>query len=285
MAASSIGVGAGVVAVVPRRARAGRGPGLGLVGQRRRLRAAADGREVLAEEGGGAAPREGGDESPGDAPSKERRVALAKDLLMDASRLDLKAIGKRPPPEVVFTAMRALEKGGARPDEFLAKLGGVRSPGRRWRLVFTTGTKDVQAALKGLAGSDLPGKGGNYFPIPAAQRFDAEAGEIENGVFLGAFAALTFRGPFRWRGKRALDFDFYSLGLRVGPFSTELDISKGKAGKGYEAFEPAKGGPSFSWAYVDDDIAVARGRGGGLAIWRRADSEFEMRNRLPAQGP
>jgi len=241
-----------------------------------RLAAAANGPEVLAEEGGA---------GKADAATKERRVQLAKGLLMDASRLDLKAIGKRPPPEAVFAAMRALEQGGARPDEFLAKLGGTRSPGRRWRLVFTTGTKDVQAALKGLAGADLPGKGGSYFPIPAAQRFDAQAGEIENGVFFGALAALTFRGPFRWRGKRALDFDFYSLGLRLGPFRTEIDISKGKSGKGYEQFDPVKGGPSFAWAYVDDDIAVARGRGGGLAIWRRADSDFELRNQLPAQGP
>lgn len=32
-------------------------------------------------------------------------------------------------------------------------LGGSASPGNRWRLVFTTGTKDIQAALKGGNGS------------------------------------------------------------------------------------------------------------------------------------
>lgn len=34
-------------------------------------------------------------------------------------------------------------------EDWPAILGGTASPGNRWRLVFTTGTKDVQAALKG----------------------------------------------------------------------------------------------------------------------------------------
>ena len=64
------------------------------------------------------------------------------------------------------------------------------SPGNRWRLVFTTGTKQVREALKGKEG------GGNYFPLTAAQRWDASTGTIENGIFLGLIAALTFSGGY-----------------------------------------------------------------------------------------
>lgn len=35
----------------------------------------------------------------------------------------------------------------------------------------------------------------------ACQRWDASRGEIENGIFLGRFAALTFKGPYRLEGK------------------------------------------------------------------------------------
>jgi hypothetical protein len=39
-------------------------------------------------------------------------------------------------------------------------IGGSSPPGNRWRLVFTSGTKQVQEALKGA------GKGGgNYVPL------------------------------------------------------------------------------------------------------------------------
>lgn len=44
--------------------------------------------------------------------------------------------------------------------------------------------------------------GGNYFPLTAAQRWDASTGEIENGIYLGLLAALTFQGAYEMRGVR-----------------------------------------------------------------------------------
>lgn len=38
-------------------------------------------------------------------------------------------------------------------------------------------------------------------PPPACQRWDASSNEIENGIFLGRLAALTFKGPYRLEGK------------------------------------------------------------------------------------
>jgi hypothetical protein len=35
--------------------------------------------------------------------------------------------------------------------------------------------------------------------------------------------------------------------------------------------------PFFLYAYVDKDIIVGRGRGGGLAVWGRADAEWTVK--------
>ena len=72
------------------------------------------------------------------------------------------------PPKELFAAMRQLERAAPPSRDELAAwpvvLGGSVSPGHRWRLVFTTGTKDVQSALKGVGAG-----GGSYFPLTAVQ--------------------------------------------------------------------------------------------------------------------
>lgn len=144
-------------------------------------------------------------------------VDSAVDLLKAAAKT------KSVPPRQVFAALRDLEKASLQDPSWPEIVGGrvradsadaralrvahahalscsltrarrsfVRqaSPGNRWRLVFTTGTKQVREALKGKEG------GGNYFPLTAAQRWDASTGTIENGIFLGLIAALTFSGGY-----------------------------------------------------------------------------------------
>lgn len=41
--------------------------------------------------------------------------------------------------------------------------------------------------------------------------------------------------------------------------------------------------PFFSWIYVDDSIAVARGGGGGLAIWARTNPSWELESGVEFQ--
>ena len=173
------------------------------------------------------------------AASAPPAAAASIDLLKRAA-----ADGSVPPP-AVFSALRALEQAKVAPlPEWGPIIGGTASPGHRWRLVFTSGTKQVQDALKGGGGKG----GGAYFPltgahriergsvlqvawdgsaaaaaaaqVPAAaaaaaaahrprtgscaaacQRWDASRNEIENGVFLGRLAALTFQGPYKLDGK------------------------------------------------------------------------------------
>lgn len=148
----------------------------------------------------------------------------------------------------ILSALSVIEKAKLDPSNFLETLGGSRSPGRTWMLIFT--------AEKNL-------KGGRYFPITAVQRFDAEGKRIENGVYLGQLGSLSFEGRFLWK-KRILAFVFECIRIKIGSFNP-LQVSLGTQ----DSSEPDTKNPFFIWFYVDEEIAVARGRSGGTAFWCR----------------
>lgn len=150
--------------------------------------------------------------------------------------------------EEVLSALSVLEKAKLDPSKFFNTLGGTSSPGRTWMLIFT--------AEKKLAK-------GRYFPLTAIQRFDAAGKRIENGVFLGPIGSLTFEGRLSWK-TRILAFIFERIRIKVGPLNP-LEISLGQK----EEREPSNKDPFFIWFYVDEEIAVARGRSGGTAFWCR----------------
>ncbi|KAI3735593.1 hypothetical protein L6452_15100 [Arctium lappa] len=148
----------------------------------------------------------------------------------------------------IISSFKLLDTAKLDPSKFCETLGGSESPGRTWMLIFT--------AEKGL-------KRGKYFPITAVQRFDAAARRIENGVYLGPLGCLTFEGRFTWK-KRILAFVFELLRIKIGPFNPiEINI------KGNDESEPTTKNPFFIWLYIDEEIAVARGRSGGTAFWCR----------------
>ncbi|KAK7398822.1 hypothetical protein VNO78_09995 [Psophocarpus tetragonolobus] len=159
--------------------------------------------------------------------------------------------------EEVLSALSIIEKAKLDPSGFFETLGGKESPGRTWMLIFT--------AEKQL-------NGGRYFPLTAVQRFDASAKRIENGVYLGPIGKLTFEGRLSWK-KRILAFVFENIRIKVGPLNP-LEISLGKK----DDKEPSTKDPFFIWFYVDDEIAVARGRSGGTAFWCRCRHESLKRN-------
>ncbi|KAK3225220.1 hypothetical protein Dsin_005082 [Dipteronia sinensis] len=148
--------------------------------------------------------------------------------------------------EEILSALSVIEKAKIDPSGFLETLGGSKSPGKTWMLIFT--------AEKQL-------KGGRYFPITAVQRFDAAEKRIENGVYLGPIGRLTFEGRFTWK-KRILAFIFERIRIKIG-FLKSIEIGLGQK----EDREPSTKDPFFIWFYIDEDIAVARGRGGGTAFW------------------
>ena len=119
-----------------------------------------------------------------------------------------------------------------------------------WRLIFTTGDVKTQERIGGRI---------NYFPLKAIQSFDTSSFLISNGIYLGDFAILRFFGEWSWNEElRKAPFDFD----RVEVLGLSINLPKQ---------ENVKVKPFFNWIYVDDEIAVARGGGGGLALWRRND--------------
>ncbi|KAL4347180.1 hypothetical protein GQ457_17G026370 [Hibiscus cannabinus] len=155
---------------------------------------------------------------------------------------------RKVPAEDILSAFSVIEKAKFDPSGFLETLGGSESPGRTWMLIFT--------AEKQL-------KGGRYFPLTAVQRFDAAARRIENGVFLGPIGFLTFEGRFSWKN-RILSFIFEQIRIKIGPLNP-LEIGLGQK----DDREPNTKDPFFIWFYIDEEIAVARGRSGGTAFWCR----------------
>ncbi|ERN05632.1 hypothetical protein AMTRI_Chr13g86730 [Amborella trichopoda] len=150
----------------------------------------------------------------------------------------------------VSAALSLIKKAKVDPTHFFSILGGTESPGRTWMLIFTT-----QGRLER----------GSYFPVTAVQRFDAAAKRIENGVYLGPIGSLTFEGRLSWT-TRILAFVFEYLRIKIGPFDP-LQIRLGKNSDNER--EPGNNDPFFIWFYVDEEIAVAQGRGGGIAFWCR----------------
>ena len=83
-------------------------------------------------------------------------------------------------------------------------------------------------------------------------------------MYLGPLGALTFEGKFSWKN-RILAFIFEQIRIKIGP----LDPIKIGLGKKDAEVEPSNKDPFFIWFYVDEEIAVARGRSGGTAFWCR----------------
>ena len=190
------------------------------------------------------------------------------------SRIFMAARTKEAEPEAVCAALLEVEKtmraaakddGGAISRATLEALDGA------WRLVFTTGTLDTQNKIGKI----------NYFPLRATQSFDTSTMRITNGIYVGEFALLKFFGEFQWlEDRRRLEFDFDQIAL----LGLTFDLPKGGAeGLGAASglgsknnVKLAKEGKKafFNWIFADEEVALARGGGGGLALWRR-DSEME----------
>ncbi|VVA91732.1 unnamed protein product [Arabis nemorensis] len=174
---------------------------------------------------------------------------LNKEVKESVSLLKTAAKTRKVAADEILAAFSTIEKAKIDPSTFLETLGGSESPGRTWMLIFTAEKKLTK---------------GRYFPLTAVQRFDAVGKRIENGVYLGPLGALTFEGKFSWKN-RILAFIFEEIRIKIGPFNP-LKIGLGK--KDAEE-EPSNKDPFFIWFYVDEEIAVARGRSGGTAFWCR----------------
>jgi len=175
-------------------------------------------------------------------------------------------------PGIVLTALEDLEKlmrekRKAEPEtaaqEVLDNLTGD------WRLIFTTGTKDTQDRWKAKI---------NYFPLKAIQSFDTAPDPfvIENGIYAGDLAVLRFTGDFIFDLRKSkVEFDFdqiaifgFKIGIKRGD-AAKIGASTGLGSKNNVENAKRDRKAFFNWISADENIATARGGGGGLALWQR----------------
>lgn len=175
-------------------------------------------------------------------------------------------------------AVKAVRDGGARPSgaDVEAALLAIEANQRRarsvtdvrelageWELVFTAG-----AARRGRRWN--PAAWPIYFPVRARQTFTllrADAGTFDNAVY-AAGTVFRFTGPFRWVGGRRnrAEFTFTTAALRVGPLPAVTFPAGGPATLDGLT---AKTLPFFTFFFCRRGILAARGRGGGVALYRR----------------
>lgn len=144
-----------------------------------------------------------------------------------------------------------------------------------WQLCFTAPQKARQKA------GQMQGQG-FYVPkfVPAYICFNPEEidgnetgqGTIANQIQLG-FVQLKLNGPFKYPGKKnLLGFDFtHAEFLLFGKALYNGHFQSGKATEGDFVHQPISKLPFFAFFLVTSDFIAARGRGGGLALWIRAD--------------
>ena len=208
-------------------------------------------------------------------------IAQAKQILVQAAN------DKTVDSDTVVGALLDLERlmrqaNKADPSQSDATLEALSSSGNgaSWRLIFTTGTVDTQKRTGRI----------NYFPIQATQSFVQQEDDdwyIENGIALGDFSLLKFKGDFDWTlqksGVTKLTFDFtaiklfnaFEIQLKSGE-AANLGAKTGLGSKNNVDLEKKGKRPFFNWISADDQIATARGGGGGLALWKRIEYEGEL---------
>jgi len=207
------------------------------------------------------------------AASTQEQTDLQESIASNLEILKGAAETKREDSDVVFGALSDLEKqmrAAAKADPSVAEKMLVSLDGD-WRLVFTTGTKNTQDRFGGRI---------NYFPLKAVQSFrtiDEDPMLIENGIYVGDFAVIKFRGTMRFDlKKRKLEFDFdhvnllqfFDVALGKGE-AAKLGSQSGLGSEGNVQLSEKGRSAFFNWISADDDIATARGGGGGLALWKR----------------
>jgi hypothetical protein len=166
----------------------------------------------------------------------------------------------RPSPTEVIEALLSTEKALKKTpvDIPLAAIEGT------WRLRFASGAKKTKRGLKLGRGYYLPSW------VYAAISFEA-AGKIQNQLRLGGIE-IRFTGPCRAHGKQNIVvFDFTQLQILIGEkLLYSRSINKYPVEE-FGARSIAKS-PFFVFLWADDQAIAARGRGGGLAVWVKADA-------------
>lgn len=101
-------------------------------------------------------------------------------------------------------------------------------------------------------------------------------GIFDNGVFFGG-ASVRFRGPFRWiTEKNRLEFTFEELRIQLASWAPVCKFTGLDKDNGILSGTTKKSLPFFNFFYARNGLAMARGRGGGVALYRKVDPGKEI---------
>ena len=171
---------------------------------------------------------------------------------------------EKPAPELVVEALLEAEKSSKKnKDKYsIDRLFGS------WRLCFITGTKKTRAKAGIVLGA------GKYVPnwvriTIAYKKEEFSGGKVDNLVEFGPLK-LCVSGPIKLvPDTNILAFDFTRMTVSIFGFnlySGYIRDGKNSEEKFYQTSLKDLGS-FFVYFLVTDDYIVARGKGGGLAIW------------------
>jgi hypothetical protein len=146
-----------------------------------------------------------------------------------------------------------------------------------WQLCFITGTKKSRQKAGIVLGA------GRYIPqwiakiqiaYSATESVaegveNSEIGRVENSVKVGSID-LTLSGPTKFLPNNILAFDFTRITVKLLGKSVYEGYIRGGESREAEFFSQSVGKQAFfTYFLVEDGMIAARGRGGGLALWRK----------------
>jgi hypothetical protein len=150
-----------------------------------------------------------------------------------------------------------------------------------WQLCFITGTKKTRQRAGIVLGA------GRYIPqwvtikltysspskaLELIQNQDYEAGQVQNSVKIGGLQ-LTLSGPVKFIKHKILAFDFTQISVKL--FGKKIYTGKIRGGTESEQNfykQSIQKQAFFAYFLIEKDLIAARGKGGGLALWGKADS-------------
>ncbi len=151
-----------------------------------------------------------------------------------------------------------------------------------WRLVLITRPNRSKSSAKQrkVNGRRIPSwieieityESGSFSPSNVLPPADAlGAGIVRNCVKLGALK-LTLSGPTLLRSNNILAFDFTHLTLQVGKLTIYSGAVRGGAAQDTRFYQQSlKTQAFFKFFWLTPIGLAARGRGGGLAMWSKAE--------------
>lgn len=147
-----------------------------------------------------------------------------------------------------------------------------------WRLCFITGTRNSRQILGNFIkdGFYVPSFINIYLSYSLTENSEntleanKNIGTIQNNVSLG-LVKFSLTGPAKFISKKnIMAFDFTRLTLSIlGKKIYSTDVRGGKSSEEKFYQESVSKQAFFAYFLVQENLVAARGRGGGLALWKK----------------